>query len=125
MSLDDEPGPRRGAFSRTGGSENGALPVGRGEPRHYHLLWDDELEELRPVLSVIVERLDDVIAYWYQLYILHFGDQRSLSEHEFREIFHTSLSRNTRDLLEGDMDRYAVHTIHTGELLSERRVPFS
>ena len=99
MSLDDESEPRRGAFSRTGGSENGALQVGRGQPRHYHLLWDDELEELRPVLSVIVERLDDVIAYWYQLYILHFGDQRSLSEHEFREIFHTSLSRNTRDLL--------------------------
>ena len=94
-------------------------------PRHYHLLWDEELEALRPYLKLIIERLDDVIAHWYQLYVLHFGDQRTMSESEFHEVFHTALSRNTRHLLEGEMDRYAIDTIRTGEALCERRVPFA
>ena len=96
-----------------------------GGPRHYHLLWDEELEALRPYLKLVVERLDEVIAHWYQLYVLHFGDQRSMSESEFREVFYTALSRNTQRLLEGDMDRYAIDTIRIGEALCERRVPFA
>ncbi len=96
-----------------------------GPPRHFHLLWDDELEALRPVLELILERLDEVIAHWYQLYVLHFGDQRTLSEREFRDIFQSALEGNTKDLLDGDMDRYAIGTIKTGELLCERSVPFS
>jgi len=96
-----------------------------GGPRHYHLLWDEELEALRPYLKLIVERLNDVIAHWYQLYVIHFGDQRTMPEAEFGEVFHTALSRNTRHLLEGEMDRYAIDTIRTGEALCERRVPFA
>jgi two-component system, NtrC family, response regulator AtoC len=94
-------------------------------PRHYHLLWDEELEALQPVLRQVYERLGEVVEHWYQLYILHFGDSRSLSEPEFRELFHSALSRNTRDLLDGDMDRYAADTMETGELLCERNVPFA
>ena len=67
----------------------------------------------------------EVIEHWYQLYVLHFGDTRSLSEQEFRDLFYNALSRNTKDLLEGDMDRYAINTIRTGELLCERNVPFA
>ncbi len=100
-------------------------PPPEGRPRHYHLLWDDELKALRPYLKLIVERLDEVVAHWYQLYVLHFGDQRTMSESEFREVFHTALSRNTGHLLKGDMDRYAIDTIRTGEALCERRVPFA
>src|SRR6202521_3703567 len=96
-----------------------------GGPRHYHLLWDEELEALRPILKRVSERLGEVVEQWYQLYVLHFGDKRSLSELEFRDLFHNALSRNTRDLLDGDMDRYAVDTIRTGELLCERNVPFA
>ncbi len=70
-------------------------------------------------------RLDEVIRHWYQLYTIHFGDQRSLAEREFHDIFYTNLKRNTADLLEGDMDRYTLNTIRTGEELCERRVPFS
>ena len=95
-----------------------------GAPR-LHLLWDEELEALRPVLGLVLEHLSEVIEYWYRLYVLHFGDQRSLSEPEFRDIFYNALSRNTKDLLEGDMDRYAIDTIRTGELLCERNVPFA
>ncbi|MHB8381407.1 MAG: sigma 54-interacting transcriptional regulator [Candidatus Binataceae bacterium] len=94
-------------------------------PRHYHLLWDEELEALRPVLIQVSERLGEVLEHWYRLYVIHFGDKRSLSETEFREIFHNSLSRSTQDLLDGDMDRYAVDTIRTGEMLCERNVPFA
>jgi two-component system response regulator AtoC len=96
-----------------------------GGPRHYHLLWDDELDALRPVLRLVLEKLEEVIAHWYQLYVLHFGDTRSLSEPEFRDLFYNALSRNTKDLLEGDMDRYSIDTIRTGELLCERNVPFA
>jgi DNA-binding NtrC family response regulator len=96
-----------------------------GGPRHYHLLWDEELEALRPVLRLVLEHLEEVIAHWYQLYVLHFGDTRSLSEPEFRDLFYNALSRNTKDLLEGDMDRYSIDTIRTGELLCERNVPFA
>jgi two-component system, NtrC family, response regulator AtoC len=94
-------------------------------PRHYHLLWDDELEALRPILTQVYERLGEVIEHWYRRYVLHFGDSRSLSETEFRELFHSALSRNTRDLLDGDMDRYSIDTIRTGELLCKRSVPFA
>jgi transcriptional regulator with PAS, ATPase and Fis domain len=97
----------------------------QGGPRHYHLLWDEELEALRPVLTIIAERLGEVLQHWYQLYVLHFGDKRSLSESEFREIFGVALSRDTRRLLVGDMDGYAIDTIRTGELLCERKVPFA
>ncbi|MGC2758667.1 MAG: sigma-54 dependent transcriptional regulator [Candidatus Binatus sp.] len=73
----------------------------------------------------MLERLEQVVEHWYQLYALHFGDTRSLSEPEFRDLFYTALSRNTKDLIEGDMDRYAIDTIRTGELLCERNVPFA
>jgi transcriptional regulator with PAS, ATPase and Fis domain len=122
------------ASARTGAIERAVRPASRhtsaalastGGPRHYHLLWDHELEELRPILKRIIDQLDEVVEHWYQLYALHFGDQRTLAEREFREIFYTTLKRNTTDLLEGDMDRYALDTIRTGEMLCERHVPFS
>ena len=84
-----------------------------------------ELEALRPVLRRVLEHLDEVVELWYQLYVLHFGDRRSLSHAEFHDIFYNALSRNTKDLLEGEMDRYAINTIRTGELLCERNVPFA
>jgi two-component system response regulator AtoC len=96
-----------------------------GGPRHYHLLWDEELDALRPILSQVYERLGEVIEHWYRLYVLHFGDSRSLSESVFRGLFHSALSRNTRDLLDADMDSYAKDTIRTGELLCKRNVPFA
>ncbi len=94
-----------------------------GGPRHYHLLWDEELEALQPILRLVLDRLEEIVEHWYQLYVLHFGDRRSLSELEFRELFYNALSRNTKDLIEGDMNRYAIDTIRTGELLCERNVP--
>ncbi len=109
---------------RTSSGLNAVYQLGGG-PRHYHLLWDGELEALRPVLSQVYEHLGEIVEHWHRLYVLHFGDTRSLSEAEFRDLFHNAISRNTKDLLERDMDRYAVDTIRTGELLRERNVPFA
>jgi len=117
LNQDARRGQRAGQVNTTQHSEGG--------PRHYHLLWDEELEALRPVLIRVLEHLGEVVEHWYQLYVLHFGDKRSLSESEFREVFYNALARNTKDLLDGDMDRYAVDTIRTGELLCERNVPFA
>ena len=107
-------------------AERGQKPQApEGGPRHYHLLWDEELEALQSILRLVLDHLEEIIEHWYQLYVLHFGDRRSLSEPEFHDIFYNALSRNTKDLLEGDMDRYAIDTIRTGELLCERNVPFA
>jgi len=102
-----------------------AVQPPEGGPRHYHLLWDEELEALRPILNRVSERLDEVVEHWYQLYFLHFGDKRSLSELEFRDLFYNALLRDTKDLLDADMDRYAIDTIRTGEMLCKRNVPFA
>jgi hypothetical protein len=98
-------------------------PVLPGAPRHFHLLWDDDIEQLRDIFSIILERSEEIIHHWYQLYVLHFGDARSLSEIEFTRIFEPGLRRNKMALLDGDMDLYAAQVIHLGELLAERRVP--
>ena len=110
--------------SRMDDSQQANLPV-TGARRHFHLLWEDELKALQPILERILEHLDEVIKCWYQLYLLHFGDDRSLSEREFHDIFHPALKLNTHDLLEGNMDRYAIDTTRSGELLAERKVPFA
>jgi len=97
---------------------------GRG-PRHFHLLFEDELKTLEPVLHAIVEHLEEVIAHWYRLYVLHFGDERSLGEREFHDIFFNALAHNTRELMAGDIDAYTIDTIRLGESLAERKMPFA
>jgi DNA-binding NtrC family response regulator len=101
------------------------LPKAHNGPRHFYLLFDEELESLRPMLRVALEHMDEVLEHWYQLYVVHFGDDRTLSEAEFRELYKTALLGNTQHLLAGDMDAYAIETIRTGERLAERRVPFA
>ncbi len=94
-----------------------------GGPRYFHLLWDDDLKELRQILSVVLQRRTEVVRHWNQLYILHFGSSRSLSDAEFAQVFEPAIERNMLALLEGDMDSYASHVIRLGDLLAERGVP--
>jgi transcriptional regulator with PAS, ATPase and Fis domain len=94
----------------------------RGQPRYFHLLWEEDLEELRPVLAAIKERRVEVVDRWHHLYLLHFGDSRTLSEPEFRAIFEDALERNKSDLLRGDMDAYAADLHRLGEILAEHHV---
>ena len=94
-----------------------------GMPRHFHLLWDEDLEEMRQIFQAIRDRRSEVIANWYQLYTLHFGEARALSEAEFSRIFEPALFRNKNDLLEMNMDRYAEDVRNLGKVLAERGVP--
>jgi DNA-binding NtrC family response regulator len=94
-----------------------------GGPRHFHLLWDEDIDQLRGILRLVLEHSREIVRHWYQLYVLHFGDQRTLSEAEFTRIFEPALRRNKVALLEGNMDHYAEQVISLGELLAERRVP--
>jgi transcriptional regulator with PAS, ATPase and Fis domain len=94
-----------------------------GPPRYFHLLWDDDLDALQPVLQAIFNRRHEVVGHWYQLYVLHFGDSRTLSETEFMRIFEPALATNKSHLLNRDMDSYARDVIKLGEQLAERHVP--
>ena len=103
----------------------GDLSIARRAPRHFHLLFDEELEALRPMLRVVLERMEEVINHWYELYVVYFGDDRSLGELEFYDLYKKALAANTKHLIVGDMDSYAIDTIRAGERLAERRVPFA
>jgi two-component system, NtrC family, response regulator PilR len=96
----------------------------RGQ-RHFYLLFEEELEALRPTLHVVLERMDEVINHWYQLYVIHFGDDRTLGELEFNDLYKNALAGTTKHLIDGDMDRYAIDTIRAAERLAEGRVPFA
>ena len=82
------------------------MPWRAGQPRHFHLLWDEDLEQMKEIFQAIRDRRAEVVAHWYQLYTLHFGDARTLSEAEFSRIFEPALLRNKNDLLENNMDHY-------------------
>jgi len=92
-------------------------------PRHFHLLWDEDLDEMRDIFEAIRDRRAEVVRDWYQLYTLHFGDARSLSEAEFFRIFEPAIFRNKNDLLEKNMDRYSEDVRSLGETLARRGVP--
>jgi two-component system, NtrC family, response regulator AtoC len=96
-----------------------------GGPRHFHLLWDTELDELRPVLESVQKHRNSVLEHWHELYILHFADSRSLAKPEFIEIFGGELDATLKDLLDKDMDQFAADITRIGEVLAERGVPFS
>src|SRR5215469_3445361 len=113
-------------MASTEGSKIPAGDISRqrvGPPRHFHLLWDDDLDEMRELFKAICDRRAEVVATWYQLYALHFGNARSLSEAEFTRIFEPAIFRNKSDLLEKNMDRYAEDVRKLGTILAERGVP--
>ena len=99
-------------------------PPGEG-PRYFHLLWDTELDELRPVLQSVQKHRERVLEHWYQLYVLHFADSRALTKTGFMEIFGIELDAALKDLLDKDMDRFAAEVAGIGGKLAERGVPFS
>ena len=96
-----------------------------GGTRYFHLLWDTELDDLRPVLESVQKHRNRVLEHWYQLYVLHFDDRRALTKTEFMEIFGSELDATLKDLLDKDMDHFAADIARIGEQLAERGVPFS
>lgn len=96
-----------------------------GTPRYFHLVWDEELDELGSALEAIRAKRAEVVAHWHQLYVMHFGDSRSLSEREFLELFGAELDGTLKDLLEHDIERFVANIREVGDRLVERRVPFA
>jgi DNA-binding NtrC family response regulator len=94
-----------------------------GQPPHFHLLWEEDLDELREMLESVRDRHAEVVSRWYELYVSHFGDRRRLSESEFRHIFEPALLSEQEALLRKDMDGYTASVLRTGERLAERHVP--
>jgi hypothetical protein len=100
-----------------------SAPKRLGAPRHFYLLWDEDLDELQPLLKVIVAERASIVGHWYKLYELHFGGNASLSEIEFRRIFETALLLGDAALLDKDIDPFAENITKLGEELATRRVP--
>jgi len=92
-------------------------------PRHFNLLWDEDLEELREVLIAVRDRRTEVVSVWFDLYQSHFGDRCSLTATEFRAIFEPVLLTNKEFLLNKDIDGYVRSTLKLGETLVEHHVP--
>jgi len=92
-------------------------------PRHFNLLWDEDLEELREVLIAVRDRRTEVVSVWFDLYQSHFGDRCSLTATEFRAIFEPVLLTNKEFLLNKDIDGYVRSTVKLGETLVEHHVP--
>jgi two-component system response regulator AtoC len=99
-------------------------PPTSGTPAYFHLLWDHELDSLAAILDSILSRRDEVLAHWHRLYLLHFGDSRSLSDREFIEIFGADLAATIGDLRAKDVDKFTSDVRRIGEALAERHVPF-
>jgi transcriptional regulator with PAS, ATPase and Fis domain len=95
----------------------------RGSPKHYHLLGDEDLGQMRGIFEAIRDRRDEVVNRWYLLYMSYFGEARTFSEGEFSRIFEPALLRNKNDLLENNMERYATDVRGLGALLAGREIP--
>jgi transcriptional regulator with PAS, ATPase and Fis domain len=100
-------------------------PVLQGSPRYFHLVWDEELDGLMPIFRALRNRRDEVLAHWHELYVIHFGDSRSLTKSEFIEIFGGELDSTLECLLAKDMEGFAAAIRKVGRILADRSVPFS
>ena len=90
---------------------------------YFHLLWEEDLERLRPILESVRDRCAEVIGFWYQLYVLHFGSERTFSEPEFRRLLEPPLRNAMNDLVELDVAGYTREVLALGETLARRGVP--
>jgi transcriptional regulator with PAS, ATPase and Fis domain len=95
----------------------------RSFPRHFHLLSDQDLEDLGPISEAIIEHRGEIVRDWYQQYVLHFGDSRTFLQREFSRVFEDTLRDTQSALLGGDVDKYAAGISQLGELLAQQRMP--
>jgi len=93
-------------------------------PRYLHLLWDEDLEQLRPVLHLLSRRYREVVHLWYERYAVHFGETRTLGEREFGDLYGRDLLQVVENLLRGTIDAFVADLRASGERLVERGVPF-
>jgi transcriptional regulator with PAS, ATPase and Fis domain len=95
------------------------------ESIYFGLLWEHELELLKPLLEAVAARREAVLADWWELYTFHFGDLRTLSRAEFFEIHSADLEATVETLRRKAFDRFVAAMRRVGEQLVERHVPFT
>src|SRR5215831_9686772 len=83
-------------------------PARAGGLSYYHLLWDHELAELAPIMDALAAHRTEVLERWYQLYLLHFGEERSLAQSEFFEICGLDLDATTETLRAGTFEQFVI-----------------
>jgi len=102
-----------------------AAPAHRNDVSYYHLLWDYELAELAPLFDALAAHRGEVLEHWYQLYLLHFGDERSLDQSRFFELCGQDLDATTETLRAGTFEQFVIRMRRIGVALAEERVPFA
>jgi two-component system response regulator AtoC len=96
-----------------------------GRPRHFHLLADDELEQLRPLIAALVSRREEVARHARRQYALHFGGLGALSDADFTRLFLPALERADAALLNGGIDEYAAKIANLSRVLAQCDVPLA
>lgn len=99
-------------------------PLPADSPRYFHLLWDEDIERLRVILELLQQKHPEVMRLWYQLYTIHFGEARTLSEREFGDLYGRDLHQLVTNLLRKNIENFITDLRMTGERLVERGVPF-
>ncbi len=95
------------------------------EPIYFGLLWEHELELLKPLLEAVAAKREAVLAQWWELYDLHFGDRRALSRVEFFDIHGADLDATLTTLKREAFGDFVAALRSVGERLAERHVPFT
>ncbi len=87
------------------------------------LLSGRDVELLRPLSELIVERRGEIVRHWFRHYALHFGDFRALPEPAFTTIFEQALADLYSALSDGDLGGHAEGVSRLGTLLGAQRMP--
>lgn len=91
---------------------------------HFQAFSDDELRTLRPLLQNLIERFEEVLERWHQLYVSQCGEHRALAKEEFFSIMSPLLRGGMIALLDGDFEHFGALARGLGEQLAKRDVPF-
>ena len=92
---------------------------------HFHLISDREIERLEPILRLLKDNRTGVLDYWYELYSIHFGADRTLAKAEFDLLCGADLDGIVDALLARDIIAMARNVRNVGERLVARGVPFA
>ncbi len=92
--------------------------------RYFHLINDEEIERLGPILRILRDNRPGVLERWYELYTLHFGPDRTFAREEFESYFGLDLDAVVSTLLERDIVALAREVQKVGARMVERGVPF-
>lgn len=95
-----------------------------GSPPYFHLLWDEDIEQLACILNLLRDRRNEVLHRWYQLYRLHFGESCTFSEPDFKLIYGRDLDTMVANLQRKNMAGFVAEASTLGERLVERGVSF-